>query len=240
MNDLFVTTNPTLDQRVFDTYWMTGLEKKGRIRITVPNLTDGRTAAELAATQYLLEAKNACGHNKAGAGLRIRFSCSAIRDLLNGDAPKGFLAPYAKFLRTRFRGCEVTIEEHPFLWADERCEAQVDFVEIENPPVPTIEVAGIGTVELTAHAVDRYIERAGRPPEKAWRDLVQMARKVKPVKKLGRSVFNDIKHRRPGQYMFHEQRNLLLVVAEPDHLGGLPRLVSVQVPTENARLVALT
>ena len=216
---------------------MTGLEKKGRIRITVPNLTDGRTAAELSATQYLLETKNVCGHNKAGGGLRIRFSCSAILELLSGTAERGFLAPYANFLRTRFRGCQVSVEEYPYPWADDRCEANVDFIEIESPPAQTLEVADVGLVELTAHAVDRYIERTGRPPEKSWRDLVQLVKKVKPVKKVGRSMFADLKHRRPSQYLLHKQRNLVLVVAEPANIGGLPRLVSIQVPEEWERFV---
>ena len=68
MNDLHLTTTPTADPRVFDTYWMTGLIQKGRVRVTVPRLDDARTAAELAAAQYLLTVKNVCGHNKAALG----------------------------------------------------------------------------------------------------------------------------------------------------------------------------
>ena len=51
MNLLSLTTNPTEDPLVFDTCWMTGLIQKGRVRVTVPRLDDGRAAAELAATQ---------------------------------------------------------------------------------------------------------------------------------------------------------------------------------------------
>ena len=78
MNLLSLTTNPTEDPLVFDTCWMTGLIQKGRVRVTVPRLDDGRTAAELASTQYLLTVKNVCGHNKAGAGLVIRASSSTV------------------------------------------------------------------------------------------------------------------------------------------------------------------
>lgn len=232
MNDLFVATAPTLDARVFDCYWMTGLAKRGRIHITVPRLDDARTAAELSALQYLLEVKNACGHNKAGSGLIIRCSSSAIPSLLKGEAGVGYLAPYANFLRTRFAGCQLVVEEYPHPWANEGCEANVDFVEIEKPSLTTVEVAGVGLAELTAHAVERYIERFQRPPAKAWRDIKSMAADVRPVTAINRGVLTDIKHRRPGRRFLNEKRGAVFVVVPPDRMDGLPRIVSVQRATE--------
>ena len=238
MNELHVTTNPTNNPRVFDTCWMTGLEKKGRIQITVPRLDDARTAAELAAVEHLLTKMNVCGHNKAGAGLIINASCRAILDLMNGVSPHGHLAPYVNFLRTRFFGATVKICEAPFVWADERCEAQVTYVEVNEPAVTVIEVAGVGEVELTAHAVEKYVNRFERQPVKAWRELIRIAREAKPAVLEGRKVLHDIKHRRPGRYVVDERRSVMLVIAEPDSIGKMPRLVTVVRPEANVRVVA--
>ncbi len=238
MNELHLTTNPTHNPRVFDTCWMTGLERKGRIQITVPNLDDARTAAELAAMEHLLTKMNVCGHNKAGAGLVIHASCSAILDLMNGVSPHGYLAPYVNFLRTRFFGATVKICEAPFVWADERCEAQVTYVEVNEPAVTVIEVAGVGEVELTAHAVEKYVNRFERQPVKAWRELIRIAREAKPAVLEGRKVLHDIKHRRPGRYVVDERRSVMLVIAEPDSIGKMPRLVTVVRPEANVRVVA--
>lgn len=177
MNLLSLTTNPTEDPLVFDTCWMTGLIEKGRVRVTVPRLDDGRTAAELAATQYLLTVKNVCGHNKAGAGLVIRASSSTVLDLANlGTSQKSYLAPYANFLRTRFLGVTIEHAEAPFVWADELCEQQLDFIEVEKPSLTVIDIAEVGPVELTAHAVEKYVKRFDRKPEKAWRELQRIGR----------------------------------------------------------------
>ncbi len=237
MNLLSLTTNPTEDPHVFDTCWMTGLVQKGRIRVTVPRLDDARTAAELAATQYLLTVKNVCGHNKAGAGLVIRTSCSTIMELANGTSSKSYLAPYANFLRTRFLGATIEHHEAPFMWADEHCERQVDFIEVEKPSMTVIEIAEIGPVELTAHAVEKYVARFDRKPEKAWRELQRIGRDGKLATLIGRSAMHDIKHRRPGRYVLDSKRDVMLVIAEPDKAGMLPRLVTVVRPEPNARLM---
>ncbi len=238
MNELHLTTNPTHNPRVFDTCWMTGLERKGRIQITVPHLDDARTAAELAAMEHLLTKMNVCGHNKAGAGLIIHASCRAILDLMNGVSPHGHLAPYVNFLRTRFFGATVRICEAPFVWADERCEAQVTYMEVDEPAVTVIDVAGVGEVELTAHAVEKYVNRFERQPVKAWRELIRIAREVKPAVLEGRNVLHDVKHRRPGRYVIDERRSVMLVIAEPDSIGKMPRLVTVVRPEANVRISA--
>ena len=237
MNLLSLTTNPTEDPHVFDTCWMTGLVQKGRIRVTVPRLDDGRSAAELAAAQYLLTVKNVCGHNKAGAGLIIRSSCSTVIELANGTSNKSYLSPYANFLRTRFLGVTIEYQEAPFLWADELCERQVDFIEVEKPSMTVIEIAEIGLVELTAQSVEKYVTRFDRKPEKAWRELQRIGRDGKLATLIGRSAMHDIKHRRQGRYVLDPKRDVMLVIAEPDRVGMLPRLVTVVRPEPNVRLV---
>ena len=236
MNLLSLTTNPTGDPLVFDTCWMTGLIQKGRVRVAVPRLDDGRTAAELAAAQYLLTVKNVCGHNKAGAGLIIRASSSTILELANGTSLKSYLAPYANFLRTRFLGVTIEHAEAPFIWADELCEQQVDFIGVEKPSVTVIEITDVGPVELTAHAVAKYVKRFDRKPEKAWRELQRIGRDGKLANLVGRKVLHDIKHRHPGRYVLDPKRDVMLVIADPDREGMLPRLVTVVRPEGNARI----
>lgn len=227
MNDLHLITQPTEDPCVFDTYWMTGLLQRGRVRSRTPYYTDGRTAAELAAAEHLLVNKHACGHNKAGAGLRLYVSSTAIPELLLGEAPKGFLAPYANFLRTRFRGAEVMVKEGPYPWANEHCEAHFDEIEVIAPPVTVIEVNGVGPVELTVHAVTQYIKRFERKPVKAWREIRKIAAEVQPVRPIRRHFMSDVKHRRPGQFFMDTKRGVVFVVAERDRVDTLPRVVTV-------------
>src|SRR5574338_59994 len=200
MNDLHLATTPTRDPRIFDTRWMTGLLQKGRVRVTLPKLDDGCTAAELAAVQYLLTVKNICGHNKAGAGLRLYVSCETIHELVAGTSPKGYLAAYANFLRTRFLGAELHQRSAPYDWDDELCESHVDHLEVDKPAMTLIDVSGVGQVEVTAHAVEKYLASFERKPEKAWRELMRIARDAEPAVRVGRKVIHEVKHRRAARY----------------------------------------
>jgi hypothetical protein len=100
-----------------------------------------------------------------------------------------------------------------------------------------IEIADVGPVELTAHAVEKYVARFDRKPEKAWRELQRIGRDGKLATLIGRSAMHDIKHRRPGRYILDPKRDVMLVIAEPDKAGMLPRLVTVVRPEPNARLM---
>ena len=227
MNEMHVVTRPTDDPLVFDTYWMTGLMQKGRVRSTVFMEDDIKIGAELAAVQFLLEQKNVCGHNKAGAGLRLWVSCDEISALLKEDSERSYLSAYANYLRTRFLGAEVIVDNESHDWVDLLCEAQVDDLSVYGPAMTVIDVAGVGPVELTAHAVERYIQRFERPAVKAWRDLVKLAKEAIHVNPP-RKAIHDVKHRNRG--FFFLARQVMLVVAEPDHPGQLPRLVTVSTP----------
>lgn len=234
MNDLRLLTKKTSDPRVFDTYWMTGLIQKGRVRVTVPAQKDAQTAAELSAAQYLLSEKNVCGHNKAGAGLRIWVSRGAIRKLLRGISDNDRMSPYANFLLTRYLGAQVEVENQDTSWADERCETQVDIMDVQGPAMTTIEVNGFGLVELTGHAVARYIEHFKRQPERAWREIVEIAKEVKPAIIKGRKSIHDLQHRNKGRYAMDAKRGVLLTIADPDKPGMLPSLVTIMIPDDRA------
>lgn len=227
MNILRLVTRPTDDPNVFDTYWMTGLVQKGRVRTTVFLSDCLEIAAELSALQHLLEVKNVCGHDKSGAGLRIWVSYDEIVALMNESSGKFYLSAYANFLRTRFYGADVIVDSESVDWADQLCEQQVDEISVYTPALTTIELAGIGVIELTAHAVKRYVERFERPKVKAWRDLVKLAKEAVHVTP-DRNVIHDLQHRHEGVYFLAKQ--VMLVVTLPDHPKGMPRLVSVTLP----------
>ena len=236
MNKLYLATVPTENPCVFDTYWMTGLKTKGRIRVTTPLIEGARVAAELSAAQHLLVEKNACGHDKTGSGLFVHTSCPEIFDLLAGTSPNSRLVQYCKFLRTRFIGTKFKHDTPPYRWADEECETNVCLLQITKPPRTLIEVAGIGQAELTAHAMERYIARFEIKPEKAWRKIISIAKEVKPAELVGRSVFSDIKHRRPGRYLVDEKRGVMMVISDADRPGEPQRIVTIGKQAFNARI----
>lgn len=225
MNELRVVTKPTADPMVFDTYWTTGLLQKGRVRTTVSASQDCRIVAELSALQFLLEQKNVSGHNKAGAGLRLWVTYGAITKLMKESSDKFYLSPYANFLRTRFLGAQIAVENKKVSWADELCDRNFDELTVNEPRKTILEVAGVGQVELTAHAVERYVERFERPAVKAWRDLVRLCLKAIPVKSRFQTAGKRPVHRNEGQYL--KADDVVLVVAEPSVPGKLPQLVSV-------------
>lgn len=227
MNDLKILTQPTRDPKTFDVFWMTGLIQKGRIEVVMQFEESACVAAELSAIHYLLTTKNACGHDKAGAGLRIVVSRPEILPLLTGSADDGRMARYASFLRTRFLGAVVTCDEESYDWAGVDCDRLTDYLRVYDAPQTTIDVPGIGQVELTAHAVAQYVERFGRPPTAAWRDLRRIAQDLKPMHFKRRSVFSDIKHRQPGIHLVSMKRELVAVISRPDGAGRLPRLSTV-------------
>ena len=228
MNALYLATRATKDPCVFDTYWSTGLRTKGRVRVTVPLIEGARVAAELSSAQYLLVEKNVCGHDKTGAGLSIHTSCPEIFDLLTGTSPNSRLVQYCKFLRTRFVGTKFKLDTPPYRWADELCDTNVCMLEITKPPRTLIEVAGVGQAEITANAMERYISRFEKKPEKAWRQIINIAKEVKPAELVGsRSVFNGAKYRRPARYLVEEKRGIMFVIIEADRPGEPPRVATI-------------
>lgn len=238
MNNLYLHTRPTRDPHVFETYWMTGMVAKGKVVATVPVSEDGAIAAELAVAQHLLEECNVCGHDKGGAGLRLFVTFGNIRKLLRADSDKDHLARYAAFLRTRFLGAEVKVENRKIDWVDTNCEARVENIVVAAPKVPLVEVGGFGQVELTAHAIEQYVARFGCKPERAWRHLQAIASEAKPVKPAKRSAFHDLKHRRQGEFAIHHGHALLMVITPPEKAGGHPRMVTIYKPSEKQMVEA--
>lgn len=232
MNVLKLETRYTDERQVFNVFWSTGLVSRGLVRVTVPALDDAKTAAELVACQYLLVDRNVCGHDKAGAGLVVQCSSSEIPALAKGEASeaKAYLARYATFLRTRFLGAMVQFDDSQMTWIDSVRDYREDTVTCVEARLSVLTIPGIGDVEITAHAVEKYIERFQRPPRKAWKELLRIAKDGQLTELPGRRAIHDLKHRRPGRYVVDKARNVMLVIAAPRKANEKPRLVTVVRP----------
>lgn len=229
MNILHLATQGPVAPSTYDVFWMTGLDTKGRARVTIPPVMESRfVAAELSVARWLLEEENVCGHDKTGAGLKLFVSAEQIPDLVKMESEKGFLAPYANFLHTRFSGCSIELENDRS-WANEDCEARVSNLRFSHPEMKTIEVSGIGPVEVTAHAVQKYIERFDRKPTRAWPELIKIAKGVVEVRFPHRHLVQDVKHTNPGRF-YLSKGNHILVIAPPLIPHGRPQLVTVTRP----------
>ena len=230
MNILSHCTRRTEDSKVFDVYWRTGLTIKGRVIVTMSDSrveNDEIIAAELAVTRYLLEDRNVCGHNKSGKGLTIRAGFGAIRKLLREDSDKSYLSPYANFLRTRFAGACVEIENRKIEWANEECDRDVAELLVNGPVLATIVVGNIGEVELTSHALQRYIERAEVSPLNGWRKMVAWARKATRLNHSPKSWRTRLKYQKEAVFAVSHNLEMLLVIAPPRAGRTLPTLVTV-------------
>lgn len=228
MNNLQLRTQTTDEGRIL-VFWKTGMQTFGCFEVSMPPMDDAAVAAELSVARLLLEERNACGHNKTGAGLRLEMSFGSIRKLQRHDSDKAHLVPYAMFLRTRFIGAEIEIRKNP-KWATEITVEDPVRVEIPGPTPVLIEVGGIGPAEITTHAIDQYLDRfeAGVVTKRAWLRLTDMARDAKLAANTTRSALHDAKHRNAGSFAVNQARDCTFVVAPPTGLHDqYPKLVTV-------------
>lgn len=237
MNILSLCTRRTDDPRVFDVYWRTGLLIKGRVIVTMPSHVseDANIAAELSAARYLLEDRNVCGDNKAGRGLTIRVTFGAIKKLAREESEKGYLAPYAHFLRTRFAGLLIEVENTKVDWADEGCARDVAELVVDGPVMNTILVGGFGEVELSSHAVQRYIEKFEVKPVNAWRKLRDWAPQAVKLPPLPKSWRQTIKYPREASFAVSHNQEILLVVTPAKPGRKHPCLVTLYPVDERMR-----
>lgn len=229
MNILSLCTQPTQTPCVFDIYWRTGLSIKGRVIATVTDDLgeDARIAAELSVARYLLEDRHVCGNDKSGKGLLLRFSFGAIKKLAKQESDKGHLSPYANFLRTRFLGAGLEIENRKVEWANEECDRDVSELIVSGPVVTTIELGGFGKVELTSHAIERYIERFGVSPSNAWRRMRAWSQQSIRLGKPPNSWRSLIKYPQQAGFAVSQNHDCLIVVAPPKLHGRLPVMVTI-------------
>jgi len=203
---------------------MTGSDKKGVVFVTVPPvLEDPKVIAELSAARWLLEQKNVCGHDKAGAGLEIFVSSGAIKKLSRGGSAKTNLLRYAHFLRTRFIGAKITVENRDSNWLDFQDEHPYSIGV--SSEIELLELCGFGPVEVTAHAIEKYTERLGRKLTRAWREIRLLIKdpKLKEIR-FRKKGLNGKTPSKNSRYFYLPTRQIVFVVTTSPN--GEPRLVT--------------
>ncbi len=227
-NRLRLFTVQGRDDAHFVVRWMTGLDTKGVVEVAVDkDKADGRIVAELCAARWLLEEKNVCGHDKAGAGLEIYFSSGAVKKLQRGESSKQHLVQFAEFLWTRFLGASIDVENRDVSWADFECSVDIGKIVVGAPVPELISVTGAGAVRLTPYVVRRYVERFNRKPTKAWRELRDLLSKpeLRRITIARRKLIEDVKHRKAAEYFFLPSHELVVVVSHIK-MSGVPDLIT--------------
>jgi hypothetical protein len=236
MNKLRLFTERTSTDGSYLVRWMTGTDTKGAVQVDVPiDVEDGKVASELVAARWLLEEANVCGHDKSGAGLIIYFSTGASKKLLRGESAKGSLAKYAHFLRTRFLGADIEVESRPQQWT--AFDAVATRIDARTIKVERLHLRGLGDVELTAHALEQYVERFERKPTRAWRELRLLLQDPKLYEVIinRRRVTTNLAHRNAGRFFYLPNRDLIFVVTEANHFAPA-RIVTIYAADAETKL----
>ena len=167
-------------------FWRNGLQKQGKVNVTVVASVDDREIiAELSAIQWLLEHRSLYGATQAGKGLNLTVSAGAIKklarasakssDLRASDLTKDHLFPYARFLGTRFVGVQVSVSKDAS-WVLPRAENDVADLVVDQSLPEVLDIKGVGLVELSAHALQQFAKRLGASArEDTWRLLREVA-----------------------------------------------------------------
>lgn len=159
-------------------YWRVGTQRRGILDVQLDfEHDDIELLAELAALRYLLFERQV--FNRApgsGLGYRLVVSKGAIRKLALGRSSKRHAQKYAAFLTSRMKGVTIEVsqsmehmpdvsEEAPELLHADRKEYAATHDAIDTP--------AMGTVYLTAHAVEQYTKRISTgDPKRPWASLV--------------------------------------------------------------------
>ena len=233
-NRLRLYTEATDSPSIYQVKWMTGVDKKGVVLVTVPTqIEDAKVVAELSAARWLLEQRNVCGHDKTGSGLELFVSAGAIKKLARGGSAKTYLLRYAHFLRTRFLGADITVENREPDWIEFPCA--VPDTLVAAPEVERLELRGFGPVEVTSHAIEKYAERFSRKITRAWREIRLLIQDPKLVEvRFQKKRAGGKAPSQHSRYFYLATRQLVFVVtASP---SGESRLVTAYAPDEIRQL----
>jgi len=232
----------------FMVYWTNSSQRIGgalKVHVTA-KIEDKHIAAELAAMQHLLEVKGVLGNALIGnAGTELIVSLGAIRKLHRAQSDKAHLACYAKFLTTRFAGCVLSVDKDTRWFTGFQQEAAEDLL-VTGPMRETLQINGIGEVEVTQHVLARFADRflSATTPENAaqaaWRKLKQIAADSSVREVVRSGLWNPVKYmrdgRQEGRYFLNAKRNLVLVVTNNPREGQ--RLVTTYPATSQFQALA--
>lgn len=163
--------------------WAVGINRGGKVEVMLPpGLSEGLLIAELCALRYLLLERRVFNATPtSGQGVCLWVSTGAIRKLVLKKSAKKEAVPYAAFLGTRMRDAQIEVvskkDALPFTSAQlehDTIRPDPDIYTMADDP---IETPALGTIYITAHAVERYIERSDSGEAKSpWATLVKRLR----------------------------------------------------------------
>jgi len=99
----------------------------------------------------------------------------AIRKLAQNTSNKRHLFAHARFLQTRYAEAKITVAKNNDWISQARADNRREQLTVDAPLPETIDVSGIGKVGLSAHIIERLMERANYSSiAAAWRHLCCM------------------------------------------------------------------
>lgn len=237
MNVLTTYCKPGSAENVWTIYWRNGAQIQGILNVKVTaNVGDREIVAELSALQWLLEHRSVFGESQAGKGLCLTVTSGAIKklakaaekelDLRDSKLGKPHLFRYAKFLGTRFVGCEIKVSKDGD-WVMPRADNDIETIEIDEPLEEILTIKGVGRVIMSDHAMKKFIERQGNSSrEDIWRLLRKIANYGLRLGELGEERLRNMeqKYEKPGKVWVHDDTKWAFVVV-PDQ--PLPKVVTV-------------
>ncbi|WP_025674190.1 hypothetical protein [Salinivibrio socompensis] len=161
----------------FTVYWKTGLRRGGELKVNLGEQYDmlpeqqKPIAAELYAIHHLLSVKEVMGINRSGNGLQIRVSKGAIKKLQKQRSTQHSLYNLTRFLLTRYQEAKISVEKR-----DDWISYPFEQYSVDNVTVRDIDevinVSNIGSVVVTRHALERFVERLSEGvPKHPWNAL---------------------------------------------------------------------
>lgn len=226
MQYLRVQAIPSEDGQ-FDVFWTnTTLETvRGIAHVLVPQVNDRQIIAELHTLQYLLEDEKTFGANAVGRKtLKLVVSNGAIRKLTRKSSAKNHLVDHAKFLTTRFYGCQIEVEKDEGWTSTVSDGAKRVELDASIPHEETIVINGLGEVSVTSHVVERFAEHLTEKRDtnfsigEAWRILRDIAaeKKVTEVNmsNAGQRIKYALSGGQEGRYFVHPTKGWVFVCSK--------------------------
>lgn len=216
-NIVRVIAQPTEDKSVFSVAWRSGLQKQGKVTVSIPiDIGDKAAIAELCAMQFLIDELEVIGRTPPLKGLLLEFSAAAIKKLHNQKSEKNHLYPYAYFLTTRFSTATVQISKDD-AWINTRSSQEPQTLTITEPPGQLVAMATVGKVAVTKHIIDQYRQRMNNiEPDAAWKLLTKTLEMVRPIllsNDSKRQLHDQTHHRSEGERYYDKESKWCFVVA---------------------------
>ncbi|MFV8382847.1 hypothetical protein ACNO5E_01970 [Vibrio parahaemolyticus] len=193
------TITEKLNDQATRVFWRVGTKRNGILDVAIDfDNEDADLIAELSAIQYLLFEEKVMGREPgSGTGYKLVVSKGAIKKLARGKSSKKHALKFAAFLQNRMAGVQIDVSQSREYMADldetTPVELNAERKEYANTH-DAIETPAMGTVFVTAHAVEQYKSRLSTgDPKKPWVSLVN--RLKHPELKLRTLPDNVLRHK---------------------------------------------